>query len=152
MSVYSVTKPCEVCGDLFTPSQTAGLPQKYCGSRCKQKAFHRRWPQRARANGIKFRVAHPDYVRAKWLERYTISQSEYEDMFAQQDGVCAICGREETARHSSGTVRSLCVDHDHATGAIRGLLCRECNRGLGAFGDKADLLQEAAAYLRRSVH
>ena len=54
---------------------------------------------------------------------------------------CVICGSEE----------KLVVDHDHKTGAIRGMLCNHCNRGLGHFRDDPDLLEFAAQYLYASV-
>lgn len=64
-------------------------------------------------------------------------------MLASQGGGCAICGRaprEDIALH---------VDHDHATGAIRGLTCFRCNNALGDFADDPSLLEHAAAYLSR---
>jgi hypothetical protein len=145
-AVYSVTKACGVCGGQVT---SANPKTMYCGDRCKQKAYHRRWPERVRARSARFRAEQPDYARTKWLERYDLTVTQYETMLTQQQGVCAICRHEETARHRSGTVRSLAVDHDHETGEVRGLLCRECNRGLGAFDDNAALLESAARYLRK---
>lgn len=59
-------------------------------------------------------------------------------MLAEQGGVCAIC-RAAPAAH---------VDHDHATGAVRALLCFNCNGGLGQFRDDPDTLREAAEYVR----
>jgi hypothetical protein len=57
--------------------------------------------------------------------------------------VCAICRQPE---RTPG--RALAVDHDHATGEVRGLLCGNCNRGIGFLGDSAELLESAAGYLR----
>lgn len=79
-------------------------------------------------------------------ERYGITPAEFALLLAQQGGVCAICGRRETATRN-GRVRKLCVDHDHATKKVRGLLCQSCNRGLGFFKDDATLLARAANYL-----
>lgn len=84
----------------------------------------------------------PAYMRNHGLQRrYGISQEEYQQMFESQDGVCAICGGVEDGG------RPLHVDHDHATGAIRGLLCRQCNHGLGNFQDQITLLENAKTYL-----
>ena len=58
-------------------------------------------------------------------------------MLADQDGLCAIC-RTAPAAH---------VDHDHDTGAVRALLCFNCNGGLGQFRDDPFLLHVAAFYV-----
>lgn len=82
---------------------------------------------------------------------YGLTVEEYEAMFAKQDGRCAICRRPERAlgRNRRNT-RLLCVDHDHTTGRVRGLLCNHCNRGLGQFNDDAAALRQAAEYLEAS--
>jgi hypothetical protein len=67
-------------------------------------------------------------------------------MLARQDGVCAICRGEET-RTMAGTVLALCVDHDHETGRVRGLLCHPCNMLLGFARDDEERLQAAVRYL-----
>lgn len=73
-------------------------------------------------------------------KKYHLTDRQYQQLFREQGGRCAICGRPEADQN-------LPVDHDHATGAIRGLLCSLCNRGLGLFGDDPDLLTAAAHYL-----
>ena len=80
----------------------------------------------------------------RWREMYGLTPKEYERMNEQQDGLCAICGGNRVRSDSDG---SLVVDHDHATGAVRALLCGTCNFGLGSFGDNPGLLRAAAAYL-----
>ena len=61
-----------------------------------------------------------------------------------QNGKCAICGAAQRLD------RAQCVDHSHATGAVRGILCDECNKGLGCFKDDTELLRKAAYYLEQN--
>lgn len=75
---------------------------------------------------------------------YDITLDEYEEILTKQGGVCAICRQE-----SKDTGKPLAVDHDHETGEVRELLCGPCNRGLGLFEDRAELLLKAAAYLNK---
>jgi hypothetical protein len=70
-----------------------------------------------------------------------IDNVTYDALLETQGGACAICLRPERVWNS------LSVDHDHASGAIRGLLCHSCNVSLGHFGDSPDLLRRAAEYL-----
>ena len=74
--------------------------------------------------------------------RYGISMEKYNEMFEAQGGRCAICDK-----HQSELKRSLCVDHCHETGAIRGLLCIKCNAGIGQL-NSGDLLDKAKRYLK----
>jgi hypothetical protein len=91
---------------------------------------------------------HPTGDRDSHLRRrFGLTPTQYDAKFAEQGEVCAICHRPETSTWR-GKVRRLGVDHDHETGAIRGLLCTKCNRGLGWFDDEADLLVAAAQYVR----
>ncbi len=78
--------------------------------------------------------------------KYGITQEEYDAMFAAQGGLCAICGKPETAIR---TAPLLAIDHCHATGKVRSLLCVCCNAGIGLFGDSAERLQAAISYLLR---
>jgi Recombination endonuclease VII len=72
--------------------------------------------------------------------RYGIGDDEVAAMMEAQAGLCPIC------RRPMGTKPH--VDHNHATGEVRGLLCFTCNVGLGNFGDDVERLERAAAYLR----
>ena len=83
------------------------------------------------------------YRRKRSLQKlYGITIEDYNNMFAAQQGKCAICGR-----HQSEFDRIFVVDHDHTTGVVRGLLCSRCNNGLGMFQDSTKLLVEAIRYL-----
>jgi hypothetical protein len=73
---------------------------------------------------------------------YGIDADEYDRMCAAQGGVCGICGRE------SAGGRRLAVDHCHATGVVRELLCGACNTGLGKAEDRVVVLRAAVEYLR----
>ena len=74
--------------------------------------------------------------------------AEYERMFKEQNGVCAVCSNPETEKIMD-KVRPLSVDHSHANGKVRGLLCGSCNRGLGKFRDSPSLLRKAADYIEK---
>lgn len=70
--------------------------------------------------------------------RYGVGQAEFDEMLAEQGGVCAICGADDP-KH---------VDHDHRTGWVRGILCFNCNGGLGQFRDSPEFLAGAITYLK----
>jgi hypothetical protein len=113
-------------------------------------AYHKERYQRTRVEQIarakKYREQNPDYNRdARLSKLYGLTKTDYLAMLAEQGGGCAICGEPQEER---GPNRAA-VDHDHATGAVRGLLCTKCNTGLGAFRDRTDLLAKAAMYLKR---
>lgn len=84
----------------------------------------------------------------KLRTRYGISFKDYNALVELQDGKCKICGNQEIARHNfTKHTQSLAVDHCHVTGKVRGLLCQDCNRGLGKFHDDPVRLQKAIDYL-----
>lgn len=78
------------------------------------------------------------------VKMYGITLSDYDEMLEVQGGICAICGTEDP----KGRGR-FHVDHDHNTGAVRGLLCHGCNTSLGHFKDDEDKLLAAVDYLRK---
>lgn len=79
---------------------------------------------------------------------YGITLERYNEMLVAQGGGCAICGGGPSGKSTDW----LHVDHDHTTGAVRGLLCQHCNHGLGKFSDSPERLEAAAAYLRSKVN
>ena len=92
------------------------------------------------------RSKQPDYERAGHVRRkYSLTPDQYNAMIDAQDSQCLICGYEFGQKKGD-----LHVDHDHETGKVRGLLCDKCNRGLGYFRDNAQVLFNAALYLRGS--
>lgn len=85
--------------------------------------------------------AHATRNYARRWKLLGIRRSDYEFGYRSRGGRCDICRTVHP---------TLCVDHDHVTGTIRGLLCNNCNAGLGFFADNAEWLQRAATYLRNN--
>lgn len=83
--------------------------------------------------------------------QYGISPAEYDALYEKQSGRCAICGVEKKPWEPGGGVegrhRFLVVDHDHRTGHVRGLLCFNCNAGIGQFHDDPQVMLAAIAYM-----
>lgn len=87
----------------------------------------------------------PEAQRTSHLKiKYNLTPEEYLQLDTLQEGKCLICGR-----HKSDFGIELAVDHNHVTGKTRGLLCINCNNGLGKFHDDPNLLDKASEYLRR---
>lgn len=96
---------------------------------------------------------HYQQNRERWIQsRYGIGQEEYHALYLAQGGGCAICGKAagEPTRRGGAQTKALAVDHCHETGIVRGLLCTDCNVGIGLFGDSPARLELAAAYLTRT--
>ena len=130
------------------PRQAAGI--------CNQcpmpvKPERTRCPEHLRLAVVRmreFRERYPEKARKYQVQAYGISFAEYILMLKAQCDGCAICGDKVASCTGAGTGMS--VDHDHATGAVRGLLCADCNRGLGCFKDNTMRMEKAIAYLNRS--
>jgi hypothetical protein len=95
-----------------------------------------------------WRTKNPDYMnnyrhnktrKKELIHRHGLTEEEYNKLTINV--TCEIC------EHEMGTP---CVDHDHKTGKVRGVLCRECNSALGLFMDDPDILRKAIDYLERS--
>ena len=137
---------CRLCGVLkdesaFLIRGDSGRRRTEC--RACQSIQSLKW---ARANRERKRIAQRKY-QAKTANRrseeylirvYGVTLGQAQQI--RKGGACAICGQRPTKR--------LHVDHDHATGCVRGLLCKNCNHGLGMFGDDPARLSLALAYLQ----
>jgi hypothetical protein len=110
-------------------------------SHCKEchRESTRKWRERNREKEKELRRRRYDPLKGK-LRKYGLSISEYEALINSQDNRCAICGVE-------GNGEALNIDHCHETGKVRGLLCRDCNLGIGRLKDDVVLLQRAIEYL-----
>lgn len=80
---------------------------------------------------------------------YGLTPEAFDQMFENQEGLCGVCSCLMVARAANGLDgnRVACVDHDHHTGKVRGLLCRACNSGIGRLKDSITLLRNAVGYL-----
>lgn len=116
-------KPCRICGTLFSHRAPSHL---HCSQACADDAYTSRYLQRA----------------------YGITTQDYRCIHTEQNGKCAICGGEGFVMNTERHKAKLVVDHDHATGQIRGLLCHNCNRALGLFHDNTETLEAAIRYLK----
>jgi len=120
-------KPCVRCGQEIGANRRIGV--LYCSWFCKHSVTGARWREKS-----------PGYMRRYLYNGFTHEQ--YVALLEAQDGRCAIC-RTDTPGGKGG----FHLDHDHATGAVRGLLCTNCNMGLGRFADDPARLRAAAEYL-----
>lgn len=114
----------------------------YLRNRTKILEERKAWYDNNRERLIKERAENPEkrrkYRDAELKYKYGIDSGSYDTLRSEQDNKCVICGIEKDV---------LCVDHNHKTGAIRGLLCFNCNKGLGMFRDSSECLIRAAKYI-----
>ena len=109
---------CEVCGELLPDGSHRRMV--LCSAECRKE-------QRRRV------------ARRAWLwNLYGLTSEDYDRILARQGGGCAGCGRKDR----------LCVDHDKATGVVRGVLCSSCNIGIGWLGHNVDRMERLVSYLR----
>lgn len=121
--------------------------------------FYRRSDKKSECYRPKCKACHSSRAAAKWQQdeafrstgkdrsykwllanKYGLKPEDYDQMFSDQQGVCAICGGDNSGKR-------FCVDHCHTTGKVRGLLCDHCNKGLGCFKDNTNSLLQAISYL-----
>jgi hypothetical protein len=127
-------------------TQLLRLPGAQERNRASARHDYQRHRERRRKTTKRWLKLHSEHVKeqrrqSKYQRRYGITLKQYEILLEAQNGVCAIC------RRPPGKYR-LCVDHDHVTGRVRGLLCQTCNRWLG-YVEIGDRLERTVEYLRR---
>ena len=135
----TVMPSCSNCGPMpksrMSRSAGQGSLCKACVTR-KVREWKAEHPERFR-----------EQVRKSWLKKkYGLTPERYDEILSAQGGVCAIC----SCAPSDPRGFNMHVDHDHATGLVRGILCGPCNAGLGSFRDDAVRLRRAIEYLARS--
>lgn len=149
------SKSCTKCGQIKSLSAFVKDPAKPGGRRARCKACHAEGVRRRKAanrdvENQRNREWHhankgrwsPTQRRARWLRaRYGLTLERHGDLEQLQGGCCAICREpfDKTPR----------VDHDHATGMVRGLLCHSCNVALGHFRDSPAIVAQSLRYLNQ---
>lgn len=162
-------KTCEWCGNDYTPLRRQRV-SRWCSPKCcddARNAMSRaeraersalrecvncgtslagrnadtKWCSLSCANDTSARRAAKRKARLK--AKYGLTEADMQTMLVTQGGRCAICNSDDP-KTPNGTWS---VDHDHLTGAVRGLLCTRCNTGIGQLRDDPAILRAAADYL-----
>lgn len=133
------SRTCKSCG-VVGEAPTVFDPARYSCRKCISARATKRLQER-RATDPEYRERYRAYNRDLMRKRlYGLERGQYDEMVASRDSRCEICGDQ---------VR-LDVDHCHASGEVRGLLCPGCNKGLGMFKDDPARLEAAISYLERT--
>ena len=158
---------CKTCDAKFIAKYNG---EKYCSESCREIGYEeRKAANRESARKRYYENKQPQQLNCEWcgssfesytkvkycsnncrkekathsrrLNVYDLSQDEYESLLVRSGGVCEIC-REKEFEH---------IDHCHVTGNVRGLLCQQCNHGLGNFQDRVAVLNRASEYLSKKI-
>lgn len=134
---------CARCNAKFSPKRYS---QIYCTANCQAQVWREENPEKVKEAEKKYRESNPEKVKLKMRKqalkrKYGMTMEDYEQMLKSQNGKCSICNEEKQ--------ETLCVDHDHNTGKVRGLLCRHCNHVVGFAKDNIDILNNVINYLRK---
>lgn len=138
---------CKICCDKRNKKWQLANPEKYKAVMKHQREKHKtrylaKQRQTYHATDPVTRYKKKTYYR---LRGYGLTQIQYDSIFLGQNGLCAICNKPPDGERW----KKLCIDHDHSTGQVRGLLCSTCNTALGKFQDSQELLQKAIDYLKQ---
>lgn len=114
--------------------------------RQRTQRWRDRHPERSRASTQKWRDANKEErFWSRLFKQYGLTKEAFDEMYFRQGGLCAIPGCGGKYGRNG---RTLDVDHNHTTGAVRGLLCCQCNLLLGHCGERPEILEAAAVWLR----
>ncbi len=152
--LYTICKECKKKSD--NSPLAIGRRRRYQqNNKEKAKLYCANNKERINKNKIKYREKHKENI-AKYQKEYrqnnkskqrkynlkkyhNMTVEQYEKMLDNQSGLCDICKE----------VKQLVVDHNHKTGKVRSLLCRNCNTGLGSFYENISILTNAIKYIER---
>ena len=135
------TKTCRVCKEILSVERYHNKQHGKYGKDTICKVCSKKKTYAYRQNEMsplsKYTIARKSELKNK----YGLTLEDYEKLFESQNGVCAICEKREQQN------KLLAVDHNHKTGAIRGLLCSLCNTAIGKLNDDPILIKKALNYL-----
>ena len=148
-----------LCNPCYAAVRLGTSPRQYIhfdesGQTCSKCSIYQPYEQYT-IKKVKTRSGYHSWCKTcQVMYKYNITKVEYDSMFSSQDGLCAICQNPPT---EDG--KALDVDHDHnccpsntsCGSCIRGLLCDNCNKGIGLLGDNPDTLLAAHNYLKESI-
>ena len=121
------------------------------------KQYYQEHKERSRELRRQWNINNPERYKASYTEtpekkeqrrrrlikkKYGLSYKDWEGLWYSQSGRCAICNK------FIDDPKDICIDHNHKTSKIRGLLCKECNLGIGCFFDNPELTKLATEYLK----
>ena len=134
-------KTCNTTKPLSDFGLLRGKPRHIC-KECKKKES-KQWYEQNKDRKKELSKQYKHIKKDKDLQSiYGITLEEYNQMLVKQGCRCKICQKSQ-----GDLKRALCVDHDHITGKVRGLLCDTCNRSLGLLKDNVNILERAVKYL-----
>jgi hypothetical protein len=146
---------------VYTAEQMANKAAYHRAWRLKNHALNRSYAKKAYYKDVEasrtrnrerlrvLRAKNPRAFRGYNLKsHFGITADQYDEMHTKQGGVCFICKRPERTKKGGSTIR-LAVDHCHATGAVRDLLCSDCNQAIGRVYDSPERARQIADYLER---
>lgn len=134
-------KNCSKCKRLLKVSEFSARPERRSG--------YSSWCHSCRREGHQKRDATRAGREVHLRHAYGMTLQHWDALIIQQLGRCAVCSVQLTGTEIGSPI-SACVDHDHATDFIRGVLCRQCNCAIGFAADSAERLRAMAAYIEAS--
>lgn len=131
-------------------------PEQKARQQAYNKAYRLKNKEKIKEIKLRFKES-PNFKNksknSRLKNRFNITFDQFNSMLIEQNYVCKICKKSETAVYKyKGQIKTkdLAVDHCHVTNKVRGLLCSNCNRALGHFKDSEENLFAAIEYLRKT--
>lgn len=151
LDVQRQAKVCRACGEMKPFAEFTRQKASPDGHEGKCKACH---VAHSREHTLAWQARDPEgFQRSRRLTnaalRFGVTREEVAAVLEASEYACAICGTPVRDKARPGDKARACIDHDHETGRIRGVLCDPCNNGLGRFEDDPERLIAAAHYLLR---
>lgn len=111
-----------------------------------KKRYRLKHKEQIRKYNLNYKKRRKELDRLYTLNKRGLTTDQYNILFKKQNGCCAICNV-----HQDNLKQALCIDHDHKTNTVRGLLCGKCNRGIGYLNDDINILHNAIDYLNMNA-